>query len=273
MTVSSLKTGLRVNLLSGTSFSPLAPAGVAGYVGGGDTSGSGRSATVDKFAFASDARSTLATGLSSARWGPSGFENKAVAGYAAGGNDGSGSTAVDKFAFPSDARSTLGTGLSSGNEYGAGVSNLSTAGYAALGNLPGSGLTTTVDKFAFPSDSRTTLGTGLSTAREAICGFEDTEVAGYFAGGDTSGSGAYVNTVDKFDFSDDTRTTLATGLSSSRGWPTGFSNPTVAGYAAGGFTGSPASTVDKFAFPGDSRSTLATGLSISVYGAAGFQDA
>jgi hypothetical protein len=39
---------------------------VAGYVGGGETSSS-LVTTVNKFAFPSDTRSTLATGLSSAR--------------------------------------------------------------------------------------------------------------------------------------------------------------------------------------------------------------
>ena len=40
----------------------------------------------------------------------------------------------------------------------------------------------------------------------------------------------------------------------------------VAGYVAGGNTGSKVTTVDKFAFPSDSRSVLATGLSAAGYG-------
>jgi hypothetical protein len=43
----------------------MANSGTAGYFGGGSTGS--RVATVDKFAFPSDSRSTLATGLSSAR--------------------------------------------------------------------------------------------------------------------------------------------------------------------------------------------------------------
>ena len=44
----------------------------------------------------------------------------------------------------------------------------------------------------------------------------------------------------------------------------------VAGYAAGGDTGSNVATVDKFLFTTDARSTLATGLSAARSEAAGF---
>ena len=44
----------------------------------------------------------------------------------------------------------------------------------------------------------------------------------------------------------------------------------VAGYVAGGFTGSNVATVDKFLFTTDARSTLATGLSAARRQAAGF---
>jgi len=44
----------------------------------------------------------------------------------------------------------------------------------------------------------------------------------------------------------------------------------VAGYVAGGYTGSNVATVDKFLFTTDARSTLATGLSVARRQAAGF---
>jgi hypothetical protein len=77
--------------------------------------------TVDKFAFPSDTRTTLGTGLSTARGQAAGLSNSAVAGYFAGGNVGAG--IVDKFAFPADTRTTLGTGLSSTRQAAAGSSN------------------------------------------------------------------------------------------------------------------------------------------------------
>ena len=89
-------------------------------------------------------------------------------------------------------------------------------------------------------------------------------MAGYVAGGITS---VNVDTVDKFAFTDDSRTTLGTGLSSARRSAAGFASD-VAGYVAGG--SGPVSTVDKFAFSDDSRTTLGTGLSSARFSAAGF---
>ena len=91
-------------------------------------------------------------------------------------------------------------------------------------------------------------------------------VAGYAAGG---GSASNVATVDKFLFTTDARSTLATGLSSARGRAAGFASREN-GYVAGGFTGSYVATVDKFLFTTDARSTLATGLSAARRDLAGF---
>jgi hypothetical protein len=94
-----------------------------------------------------------------------------VAGYAAGGRNGSGpEDAVDKFDFSNDSRTTLATGLSFGRTYSAGFAS-SVAGYVA-GGYNSSGVNVdTVDKFAFTDDSRSTLGTGLSSARDGAAGF------------------------------------------------------------------------------------------------------
>jgi len=88
--------------------------------------------------------------------------------------------------------------------------------------------------------------------------------AGYFGGGS-----GYADTVDKFAFSDDSRTTLGTGLSSARGYLAGMADSGTAGYFGGGTTGSAVSTVDKFAFSDDSRTTLGTGLSAATTSLAG----
>ena len=82
----------------------------------------------------------------------------------------------------------------------------------------------TVDKFAFSDDSRTTLGTGLSTATRSLAAMADSGTAGYFGGGVTTGSPSRVDTVDKFAFSDDSRTTLGTGLSATRSHLAGMAN-------------------------------------------------
>ena len=85
------------------------------------------------------------------------------------------------------------------------------AGYFAGGGVSGSYLST-VDRFLFADDSRTTLGTGLSAATYRLAG-NASSVAGYFGGGDNdAGATREVTTVDRFLFADDTRTTLAIGL-------------------------------------------------------------
>ena len=109
MANSSILNFNKYNVVSAVSFvPPFLP--VAGYVAGGDTGS--KVATVDKFLFTTDARSTLATGLSAARQAVAGFAS-AENGYAAGGYTGSQVATVDKFLFTTDARSTLATGLSS----------------------------------------------------------------------------------------------------------------------------------------------------------------
>jgi hypothetical protein len=125
-TRTTLGTGLGLNIRYGAG--AFADNTVAGYFTGGIQTGGGfqgRTA-VDKFAFPSDTRSTLGTGLAAATGnGNSGnFQDTAVAGYQAGGSISTGSTdVINRFAFPSDTRSTLGTGLSSARNATAAFSN------------------------------------------------------------------------------------------------------------------------------------------------------
>ena len=80
------------------------------------------------------------------------------------------------------------------------------AAYFGGGQISGGTRQTKVEKFAYPDDTRTALGTGLSAARNTLAGMANSGTAGYFAGGYVS-SGA-TDVVDKFAFSDDSRTTL-----------------------------------------------------------------
>tara|TARA_R110000765_G_scaffold237300_1_gene339987 strand:+ start:225 stop:572 length:348 start_codon:yes stop_codon:yes gene_type:complete len=106
-------------LVSGTVVNP------AGYFGGG-TEGS-RVATVDRFAFSDDSRTTLGTGLSAATRQLAGMANSGTAGYFGGGNVSAGNVAtVDKFAFSDDSRTTLGTGLSAARSTLAAMANSGT---------------------------------------------------------------------------------------------------------------------------------------------------
>ncbi len=96
---------------------------------------------------------------------------------------------------------------------------------------------------------------------------------GYFAGGETgeaSGAAAFKDTVDRFLFADDSRTTLSATLSAGRVQLAGMASP-VAGYTGGGtvYYASKVDTVDRFLFSDDSRTTLGTGLSANRNVAAG----
>jgi hypothetical protein len=161
-------------LSAAASFGPTR-LGVAGYFGGGSTSFSAGSsvATVDKFDFPADTRSTLGTGLSLARTELAGMADSGVAGYFGGGTDGDVRATVDKFAFPADTRTTLGTGLSGARHQVAGMANSGVAGYFAGGLNSAGSSQSTVDKFAFPADTRSTLGTGLSGSRRALGGISN----------------------------------------------------------------------------------------------------
>ena len=117
MANSSILNFNKYNVVSAVSFVPPFFPAVAGYAAGGSTGSN--VTTVDKFLFTTDARSTLATGLSSARGETAGFASSEN-GYAAGGSTGSGVTTVDKFLFTTDARSTLATGLSAARRLAAG---------------------------------------------------------------------------------------------------------------------------------------------------------
>jgi hypothetical protein len=259
-------------LSAAASFGPISIS-VAGYVAGGGNSVTSDFATVDKFAFPADTRTTLGTGLSAARRTSGGFADSGVAGYVAGGFNPSAVATVDKFAFPADTRTTLGTGLPVATSSSTSFANSAVAGYvaggAAAGGLPE---ITTVTKFAFPSDTRSNVTAGLSVARYGFGGFANVEVAGYAHGGYRESIDTNVGTVDKFAFPADTRTTLGTGLSGNRRTACGFANASVAGYASGGFESTAVATVDKFAFPSDTRTTLATGLSTARQTSGGFAD-
>jgi len=95
--------------------------GTAGYIAGGTNNSGSRVTTVDKFAFPAETRSTLGTGLATAKTVAAGFSDTGVAGYVAGGI-GNRST-VEKFSFTNDSRSSVAGGLSSSREGSAGFQN------------------------------------------------------------------------------------------------------------------------------------------------------
>lgn len=227
--------------------------GVAGYFGGGFEAAA--VATVDRFAFPTDTRTTLGTGLSSAREQTNGMANSGVAGYISGGSN---STSSDKFAFPSETRTTITVTLR--NNAGA-FANSGVAGYIGGGeNSTGTRLGTTT-KITFPADTTSTLAATFVTNTAMLTGFANNAVAGYFVGGDDSVD-AGNRRCSKVAFPTDTMTNnnaFLPGTGSRR--LAGFANSGTAGYAGGGQRASIVATMFKFAFPADTGSTLGTGLS------------
>lgn len=211
-TRTTLGTGLsQIKRLLGA----MANAGVAGYFGGGAVSAGSPPNTnqVEKFAFPSDTRSLLGTGLSLSRESLPGFSDSGVAGYFLGGYDGnSPRDRVDKFAFPSDTRSTLS--LSGGGQGSGAFADSGVAGYYGFGD------STTVNKFAFPSDTRSNLATGLSSNGNARAGMANSGVAGYIHLGTVDGE--TTTQINKFAFPSDTRSGL--GLSTPKTRISAFAN-------------------------------------------------
>jgi len=237
--------------------------GVAGYNATGEgTAPNYFTTTVDKLTYATSVRTTLATGLSAAANGLSAMSNVAVAGYVSQGNQSNTYvTTVDKFAYSHDSRTTLSSGLSNARSYGMAFANSGAAGYNGGGYSWASGYTfqTTVDKFAFSDDSRSTLGTGILTGQcFSPSGMANSGTAGYCGGGSLTAGNDNTDSVTKFAFSDDSRTTLATGLSTASRYGCAMADSGVAGYQAlaNSYSIGAISGLDKFAFPSDSRSTL-----------------
>ena len=248
----------------------MANSGVAGYFGGGrGGSPTANLTTVDKIAFTDDSKSTLGTGLSSARQMPTGLGNAGVAGYFAGGQT---TTTVDKFAFPGDSRSTLGTGLDAASNTGEGMSNSGTAGYVGAGYIS-SACSTAVYKITYSDDSMSTLSATLDTGMRYGGAMANVGTAGYIAGGYPCGD-PYIATVNKFSFSDDSRATLGTGLSQGLYNPAGFALKDTAGYFAGGtccagVSWTKQTQAEKFAFADDSRSIVAGAFAAGTTSPAG----
>jgi hypothetical protein len=92
---------------------------------------------------------------------------------------------------------------------------------------------------------------------------------GYFAGGSIVGGIAQA-TIDKFSLPSDARTTLGTGLAVATEKGPGFANSGVAGYMAGGNTGSGTTNIiRKTTFATDAQSTAASNLSVLLVNAGG----
>lgn len=191
----------------------------------------------------------------------------ATTGYLLGG----GSTGrIQKLSFSTETTSTSSSTLGRQTDAPACFGNTATAVYviSGIGN-PASLLDSR--KISLPTESVSVLS-APNPSRYGPVGFKNDGVAGYAAGGDQALYYSFTAAVDKYNFSNDSRSNLSTGLSGGRFLSGAFDDSGTAGYVAGGDNFSLLTVVDKFAFPGDGRTTLGTGLSIARYSFDGFQN-
>jgi len=246
--------------------SAVAAAAGFGYICGGQTTGTVSTATVDKFAFSNDVRTTI-TALDGPTYLNSAFGNAGVAGYTAGGNgipyqldD------IYKTSFVDDTQSTLSAVLPDNVNTQASMSNVAVAGYTAGGESSGGVQAhTSIDKLTYSSEAMSVLSAGLATGRRQVSAFANSGTAGYVGGGNQGASSPTyyaTNIIDKITFPGDAVSVLSATLSDITRQSTGFANSGVAGYIClGRADGTIVATVDKLTFSGESRSTLGTGLS------------
>lgn len=241
-------------------------AATAAYFTGGLLSGSPKT-NIDKYSFTTETMSSTSANLTVARYGGSAFNNKQTAAFILGGHPNNTSTpsnVVDKLLFSTETVSSIAT-LSTAVYGPFGMSNPSIAGYAGGGY--NAGFKSFVDKWFFSNDTRSTLSTGLSSNAYQAAGFSYPAVAGYVAGGDIgSYANNYIQHIDKFLFSSDTRSTLSAWLSKRTGDTGSIVNIPSAAYIIlsavyDGVSAYPAngvadSTINKMSFPSETRSVL-----------------
>ena len=203
-------------------------------------------------------------------------ETATGAGYFGGGYDCSSRLdSIDKLLFGVETCAAISATLSTATQQAGGMSNNGTAGYMGGGQTSAghSSPITTVAKLTYSGESRSNLGSGLSVGRdEQPGGCANSGTAGYFGGGNENGSWSEGSTVvDKYAFSNDSRSTLGTGLSVQVRGPAAMANSGTAGYWGGGYKYAPGmwDHIDKFAFSNDGRSTLSATLTGATWAATG----
>jgi hypothetical protein len=183
---------------------------------------------------------------------------------------GSSNNLIQKLSFSSETTSTSSSTLGRSTSSPAGFGNTALAVYV-IGGLANPAAFLDSRKITLPTETVSVLA-APSPGRYGPVGFKNDGVAGYAAGGDQAMYYSFTAAVDKYAFSNDSRSNLSTGLSGGRFYSGAFDNSAVAGYVSGGDNFSLLTVVDKFAFPGDGRSTLGTGLSIARFSFDGFQN-
>jgi hypothetical protein len=141
---------------------------------------------------------------------------------------------INRLAYSDETMACFYTSLV-GTPTGGGFANSGTAGYMVAGYLD-TGATTDVYKCVFSTDALSTLASGASVSRRSTnAAVSNNGTAGYLMGGYAASGTTYSDIIDKWAFSDDSRSTLSSTLSRGKYGAAGHSNSGVKGYAAGGY--------------------------------------
>ena len=211
------------------------------YAGGTDANGNTTNIT-EKITYAYECTNTLtSSNLSTARTEVVGCSGNSIKGYFVGSADQNGNaiTTADKMVYSTETTTSQSSANLTQARYSlASVHSCATAGYFSGGSNPfgaGTWLATT-DKIVYSSDTTIAqTSSNLTQAKYGLAAISNQLDAGYYAGGF---SRANWKTTDKFTFSTETTTSLATAeLSVGRRFLAGCDGASggTKGYFAGGF--------------------------------------
>ena len=239
-----------------------------GYFGGGSGPATPfYASTMDKVTYSTDTTLQVpGASLSAIKYSPA-ATGTSTAGYFGGGYTSGGNVStMDKIDYATDTRLAAipGAALSSVRHYLAATGN-STNGYFG-GGISGPGPVSTMDKIDYATDTRLAAipGASLSIARHGVAATGNS-TNGYFGGG-FPGSNPAASTMDKIQYSTDTRLPAIPGanLSGAR-YVVGATGNSTAGYFGGGASPGPTvlSTMDKVNYSTDTTAA-SPGASLTV---------
>jgi len=238
-----IDSSLVLNLDAGDRLSFLRYGGDKGFTCGGN----GAQQRVDKTLYSTDTTSSLGDILPNTHnYGPSGLSDGGTKGFVAG-QRGSPSVLTSKLTYSTETAASATTANLSYARGNAGrISNYSTLGFVCGGydNAANSAIT---DRITYSTEVCAAVTVAnLSPAMQigSSC-ISSPTAGGYLMGGN---SNAYLNIIQKMNWSTQLFTTIAATVSSARFFGAGISSMTSKGYVLGGDTGAVVATSDLFNF-------------------------
>ena len=213
-------------------------------------------ATVDRLDFSNETFSAPGNDLPQARFGSAAVSTSSY-GYFGAGSLPPVIKTVDRLDFSNETTSAPGNDLPQART-GLAATESNSYGYFAGGNAPTP--SNTVDRLDFSNETTSAPGNDLSQARASLAAVSSSSY-GYFAGGRVpSASPQYVDTVDRIDFSSETRSLLGDNLPQGRSRLAPTSSDFY-GYFGAGYNNPGADTVDRIDFSSETFSAPGNNLS------------